>query len=146
MAAADLSELPDWARELLAQSPVGHLSYLDDRDRPRVLSVTFAVAVDSLWTAIDEKPKRKPPARVRYLRRRPEAALCADHYEDDWSRLAWVQANGSVEVLDGAAEGVERSGCDALCSKYGVYAEQPPAGPLLRLRPEHLLCWRASEG
>ncbi|MBA3421964.1 MAG: pyridoxamine 5'-phosphate oxidase family protein [Thermoleophilaceae bacterium] len=145
MAAADLSELPGWARELLERSPLGHLSYLDDGDHPRVLPVTFAVAGDSLWTAIDQKPKRKPPARVRYLRRRPEAALCTDHYEDDWSRLAWVQAIGSVEVVEVSAGDAERSALDALRAKYRSYLEQPPEGPLIRLRPERVLCWRATE-
>ena len=146
MAVSDLSELPGWAHDLLACSPLGHLSYLDDRDRPRVLPVTFAVAGDSLWTAIDQKPKRKPPARVRYLRRRPQAALCADHYEDDWSRLAWVQAIGSVEVVEVGAGDMERSALDSLRSKYVPYVEDPPAGPLIRLRPERVVCWRASEG
>ena len=91
MAVAGLRELPAWAGELLECAPVGRLAYLDDRDRPRVLPVTYALAGDSVWTAIDDKPKDRPPeriARVRYLRRRPEAALCVDHYEDDWSRLA----------------------------------------------------------
>jgi PPOX class probable F420-dependent enzyme len=146
MAVSGLWELPGWALELLERSPRGHLSYLDDRDRPRVLPVTFAVSDGSLWTAIDQKPKRKPPARVRYLRRRPEAALGADHYEDDWSRLAWVQVIGSVEVVEVGAGDPERSAFDALRSKYVAYVEQPPAGPLLRLRPERVLCWRASEG
>ena len=145
MAVSHLSELPEWAHELFVQSPLGHLSYLDDRDSPRVLPVTFAVANESLWTAIDHKPKRRPPARVRYLRRRPEAALCADHYEDDWSRLAWVQAIGSVEVVEVGAGDTERPAIDALRSKYVAYVERPPAGPLLRLRPERVLCWRASE-
>ncbi len=146
MAASDLSELPRWAHELLARAPLGYLSYLDDRDRPRVLPVTFAIADDSIWTAIDQKPKRKPPARVRYLLRRPEAALCTDHYEDDWSRLAWVQAIGSVELFEVGTGDVERSALEALRAKYRPYAEVPPEGPLIRLRPERVLCWRASEG
>ena len=146
MAASDLSELPRWAHELLTRSPLGHLSYLDDRDRPRVLPVTFAIACDSLWTAIDQKPKRHPPARVRYLRRRPEAALCADHYEHDWSRLAWVQAIGSVELVEVGPGHPELSALDALRAKYRPYVDEPPEGPLIRLRPERVLCWRASEG
>jgi len=146
VAASGLSELPGWALELLARSPRGHLSYLDDHDRPRVLPVTYAIADGSLWTAIDQKPKRKPPARVRYLRRRPEAALCADHYEDDWSRLAWVQAIGPVDVVEAGAGDAERSALEALRAKYGSYAAQPPEGPLIRLRPERVLCWRASDG
>jgi PPOX class probable F420-dependent enzyme len=143
--AADLRELPGWARDLLAHAPVGHLSYLDDQDRPRVLPVTFAVAGEELWTAIDQKPKRKPPdqvARVRYLRRRPRAALCADHYEDDWTRLAWVQVMASVEVVEA---GTVQSALTGLQAKYPHYVDDPPDGPFLRLRPERVLCWRASE-
>lgn len=149
MAAANLAELPGWAQDLLERSPLGHLSYLDDRDRPRVLPVTFAIAGEELWTAIDHKPKRKPPdqiARVRYLRRRPEAALCVDHYEDDWSRLAWVQTIGSVEILESESGGVLAGALDALRAKYRHYADAPPDGPFLRLRLERVLCWRASEG
>ncbi len=150
MAAANLAELPAWARDLLERSALAHLSYLDDRDRPRVLPVTFAVAGEELWTAIDQKPKRKPAdeiARVRYLRRRPQAALCADHYEDDWSRLAWVQVMGSVEVLGAeAGDGAVQAALASLRAKYDHYVDDPPDGPFLRLRPERALCWRASEG
>ncbi len=147
MAAANLGELPGWARDLLERIPLAHLSYLDDRDRPRVIPVTFAVADEEVWTAIDQKPKRKPAdeiARVRYLRRRPEAALCADHYEDDWSRLAWVQVMASVGVL-GAGDGAVQGALASLRAKYDQYVDDPPDGPFLRLRPERVLYWRASE-
>ena len=149
MAAANLAELPEWARSLLERSPLAHLSYLDDRDRPRVLPVTFALAGEELWTAIDQKPKRRPPeqiARVRHLRRRPEAALCVDHYEDDWSRLAWVQAIGSVEVLDlGSGGEAVDDAFASLRAKYRHYADDPPDGPFMRLRLDRVLCWRAAE-
>ena len=153
MAAANLAEAPAWARELLHRSPLGHLSYLDDRNRPRVLPVTFALVGADVWTAIDHKPKRRPAdeiARVRYLRRRPEAALCVDHYEHDWSRLAWVQVLGSVEVMgsaavsDPGADGVVVAALERLRAKYDSYAENPPGGPFLRLAAERVLCWRAS--
>ena len=95
-----LETLPEWARELLASERVARLAYVDDDEHPRVLPVTFAVADDAVWSAIDEKPKRTPePARVAYLRRRPEAALVVDHYDDDWSRLAWVQLLGRIDVM-----------------------------------------------
>jgi PPOX class probable F420-dependent enzyme len=123
---------------------VARLAFLDDRDRPRVLPVTFAVAAGAVWSAVDEKPKRVPGkelARVRYLRRRPEAALCVDRYDDDWSRLAWVQVLGRVEVLNAADE---PHALDALAERYPVYRERLPAGPLLRLEVERVLHWRAS--
>jgi PPOX class probable F420-dependent enzyme len=137
MAPGPLDELPDWALELLREARVGRLGLLDDSDRPRVLPVTFALAEGVIWGAIDWKPKRSPePARVRYLRRRPQAALTIDRYEEDWARLAWVQVLGKVEVLDSG-------GLDALREKYAQYRERPPAGPFLKLVPERALGWRA---
>jgi PPOX class probable F420-dependent enzyme len=137
----ELNRLPGWALDLLETSRSGHLGLLDDRDLPRVLPVTFALAEGVLWSAVDDKPKRVPAqrlARVRFLRRRPEAALTVDRYDDDWSRLAWVQALGTVEVVDSDDEGLA-----ALVAKYAPYRERPPAGPLLRLEVERALCWRA---
>jgi PPOX class probable F420-dependent enzyme len=127
---------------MLIRARVGHLAFLDDSDRPRVLPVTYALAEGAAWSAIDEKPKRSSePARVRYLRRRPEAGLCVDLYDDDWSRLAWVQLGGRVEVLR-----VEQgeAGMMALVEKYGPYRARRPPGPLLRLEVERALCWRAA--
>ena len=147
MAAANLGELPSWASDLLERSPLGHLSYVDGEDRPRVLPVTFAVAEGTLWTAIDQKPKRRAGevARVRYLRRRPQAALCVDHYEDDWSRLAWVQAVAAVEIVDSeAGHAAATAGLERLCEKYRHYREDPPHGPFIALRPHRMLCWSAA--
>ena len=121
---------------------MARLAFLDDRDRPRVLPVTFATADDAVWSAIDRKPKRSPePARVRWLRRRPEAALVVDVYDDDWSALAWVQLLGSVEVIEIDAGS---AGAEALTAKYPQYESEPPPGPLLRLGVERALTWRAA--
>jgi PPOX class probable F420-dependent enzyme len=128
---------------MLERERVARLAFLDADDRPRALPVTFALAEGVIWSAIDEKPKRTPePARVRWLRRRPEAALVVDRYDDDWSRLAWVQVLGRVEVLDLDAG---RPGLQALAVKYDPYAERRPPGPLLRLAIDRALCWRTDE-
>jgi PPOX class probable F420-dependent enzyme len=139
-----LEQLPAWAREMLESERVARLGLLDGNDRPRVLPVTFAVAAEAVYSAIDRKPKRTPePARVRYLRRRPEAALTVDHYEDDWAQLAWVQVLGRVELLEPADDDV---GMSALAAKYDAYRDDPPPGPLLKLVPERVLHWRADTG
>ena len=77
---------------------------------------------------------------MRHLRSRPQAALLVDHYDDDWTRLAWVQLLGTVEIvpLDSAPEAIE-----ALASKYAPYAERTPPGPLLRLTVERTRQWRS---
>lgn len=136
-----LDELPAWADEMLRSARVGRLGLLDERDRPRVLPVTFAMAGGAIYSAVDRKPKRPgEPARVRYLRRRPDAALTVDHYEDDWRELAWVQVLGRMALLDPAED---EQGMAALAAKYEQYRRDPPPGPLLRLEPVRALHWRA---
>ena len=59
-----------------------------------------------------------------------------DVYDDDWSRLAWVQLLGKVDVLpvDSAPEAME-----ALAGKYAPYAARtPPLWP----RTDHC-AWQA---
>jgi PPOX class probable F420-dependent enzyme len=127
---------------LLQESQVGRLGLVDDNGAPRVLPVTYVLHSGALWTVVDNKPKRAgEPARVRWLRARPSAALTVDHYDDDWSRLAWVQVLGEVAVLDVAAA---PDALAALAAKYPHYLDDLPPGPLLQLSPGRVLCWSAS--
>ncbi|HEY1591365.1 MAG TPA: pyridoxamine 5'-phosphate oxidase family protein [Solirubrobacteraceae bacterium] len=139
---ASVAELPEWARGLLASAPVARLGMIDDDGAPRVLPVTFAVTGSALVTAVDHKPKRRPGAelaRVKWLRAHPRAALTVDRYDDDWSRLAWVQALGVVRVLsvEDAPDAIA-----ALVARYPQYVDRAPGGPVLMLVPERLLWWR----
>jgi PPOX class probable F420-dependent enzyme len=140
-----LDGLPAWAVELLHEARHGHLGLLDDRDRPRVLPVTYALYSGRLYSAVDDKPKRAPGARlarVRFLRRRPQATLTVDRYDDDWSALAWVQVLGSMRVVDEPTARPEALA--ALVDKYAPYRDRAPSGPLLELVPERALHWRAA--
>ena len=118
-----LATLPQWASELVISGRVGRLGFADDSGHPRVLPITDAALGETVWSAIDLKPKRSDePARVRWLRARPEAALVIDHYSDNWDELAWVQLLGTVEVVP-VDEG--REGLAALTTKYDQYVAQP---------------------
>lgn len=145
MRGTSLADLPGWASRLLAAARVARLGLLDDRGAPRVQPVTFCVHDGALWSAVDSvKPKRSAPrdmARLRWAQARPAAALTVDHYEDDWTALAWVQVLGAVAVREAAGE---PGAVAALASRYPPYAERPPSGPLLRLAPEAVLWWRAA--
>jgi len=137
---------PGWARAMLEEARVARLGLLDDRDRPRVQPVTFALHGGSLWSAIDRKPKRDPgrePARLGYLRRRPAVAFTVDHYEDDWQRLAWVQVLGEASVVEA---GKAAAALDELIAKYEQYEAAAPPGPLIRIDPARVLSWRAQPG
>ena len=121
---------------------MGRLGLLDDEQHPRVLPVTFALAGGALVTAVDHKRKDVPAervARLRWLRAQPRAALTVDHYEEDWSRLAWVQVLGTTTILDAAdAPGA----IAALTDRYEQYRGRPPAGPVIELAPDRLVWWR----
>jgi PPOX class probable F420-dependent enzyme len=142
-ARASFEELPGWARALLDDARVGHLGIVDAQRRPRVLPVTFAVFRGAIWSAIDDKPKRRAGnelARVRWLRERPESTITVDRYDDDWTRLAWVQLVGTTAVMDVAGHDDVLA---ALAARYRQYRDQPPRGPLLCLTPERVVCWTA---
>lgn len=146
MGRTNIEQLPSWAAALLAEARVARLGMLDDAAGPRVLPVTFAVHEQAIWTAIDRKPKRDPtrePARLRYLRRDPRAALTVDRYDDDWNGLAWVQVLGEVAIVEA---GEAPDAIAALRAKYPQYAAESPPGPLLRLDPRRTLCWAAVPG
>jgi PPOX class probable F420-dependent enzyme len=140
---ASVAKLPKWALTLLEHARVGRLGIVDDDGAPRVLPVTYALAGETLVTAVDHKRKHVAPerlARLRWLRARPRAALTVDHYEEDWSRLAWVQALGPVEILD--AEDAPDA-LAALTARYAQYRDHAPAGPVLSLAPDRIVWWRA---
>ncbi len=108
-----------------------------------MLPVTYAVAGETLVSAVDHKPKRHPGeqlARIRWLRARPRAALTIDRYDEEWAELEWVQALGTVRIVDPAQA---PAAIAALTNRYPQYRDRPPAGPVLELAPERLIWWRA---
>jgi PPOX class probable F420-dependent enzyme len=146
VAVGTLEKLPHWALELVDSTPVARLGLTDSEGAPRVMPVTFARVGGSLWTAVDSKPKRahgEDVARVRWLRASPAAALTVDRYDDDWSRLAWVQTLCTAAVVEADGRGKV---LEALAARYPAYRDDPPPGPLIELRPERILCWRAQDG
>lgn len=140
---ASVAELPRWAGELLERSRVARLGIVADDGGPRVLPVTYAVLEEAIVTVIDHKRKSVPVeqlGRLRWLKARPQAALTIDHYEEDWSRLAWIQAVGRVSIIDA---GDARGAIAALTERYPAYRTNSPSGPVLALEPDRVLWWRA---
>jgi hypothetical protein len=69
--------------------------------------------------------------------------MTVDHYEEDWTRLAWVQLIGDVTVVPVVGN---EPVLDTLASRYEPYRRQRPRGPLLRLSPQRVVHWRAEPG
>lgn len=143
MPSGTLEQLPEWASDLLSEERVGHLALIDATGRPRALPVTYAISEGAAWTVIDNKPKElgREPARVRWLREHPHAAITVDRYKDEWTELRWVQLIGEMAVISGPPVG---SGMTALFQRYPQYQAHPPPGPLLRLTITRAVWWRAA--
>ncbi|MDA0631895.1 TIGR03668 family PPOX class F420-dependent oxidoreductase [Nonomuraea sp. MCN248] len=133
------------ARLMFAGARVARLATVGARGKPGLVPVTFAVEGaaegDRIVTAVDHKPKRTGDLRrLRDIRDNPEVALLADHYEDDWTRLWWVRADGRAAVV---ADGPDRAAAlDALARKYEQYRERRPAGPVIVVRVTRWSGWR----
>jgi PPOX class probable F420-dependent enzyme len=110
---------------------------------PHLVPVTFAVAGDVIYTAVDTKPKAGPDLRrLRNITANPRVALLADHYENDWGRLWWARADGLAGILTGAAE--MAGPCHLLAARYPRYRDYPPPGPVIRIAVSRWSGWAAA--
>ena len=130
-------------RERFAARPVARLATVRPDGAPHLVPVVFATSGDTVWLAVDAKPKRTTRLqRLTNLRHGPRCALLADHYEEDWSWLWWVRADGVATVLD--EPGPDHPGVAALVERHPQYRVQPPAGPLVVVRVERWSGWSST--
>ena len=130
-------------RERFAACPVARLATVRPDGAPHLVPVVFATYEDTVWLAVDAKPKRTTRLqRLTNLRHDPRCALLADHYEEDWSRLWWVRADGVATVVD--EPGPDHPGVAALVERHPQYRVQPPAGPLVVVRVERWSGWSST--
>jgi PPOX class probable F420-dependent enzyme len=110
--------------------------------RPHVVVCCFALQGEVAYSAVDGKPKTSTDLqRLRNIAGDDGASLLVDHYDDDWTRLWWVRADGRARTVP---DGPERERALALLvAKYAQYREQPPAGPVLALDVDRWRSWRA---
>jgi PPOX class probable F420-dependent enzyme len=123
---------------------VARLATTDPDGRPHVVPIVFALENDTLYTAVDRKPKRsRRLRRIENARARPDVTVLVDHYEEDWQRLWWIRLRGRARVLD---EGEERERAVALLTeKYPQYRDEPPDGPVLAVDVVEIREWAGSE-
>ena len=102
--------------------------------RPHVVPIVFAVARDTVYSAVDAKPKRTTSLRrLANLKANPNTALLVHHYDDDdWTQLWWVRADGNGRVLD-PDETEARKAVTRLVERYSQYREDPPTGPVIAI-------------
>jgi PPOX class probable F420-dependent enzyme len=131
------------ARRRFAAARVARLATADATGRPHLVPMVFALAGDTIYSAVDKKPKRSTSLRrLANVAANPQVAVLVDHYDDDWRTLWWVRADGTGRVLD-AAEPEGRDAVAQLTERYPQYRLQPPPGPVLAVDVEHWSGWSA---
>lgn len=135
----------DALRAAFTRADVARLGTVDDSGRPNLVPICFALSGTSLYTAVDGKPKRsRKLKRLENIRAHPAVSVLVDHYEDDWSQLWWIVAEGRAEIVDDEAESATAIGL--LSAKYAEYEASPPAGPVIAVRVERWRSWSAESG
>lgn len=128
-------------QERFGAAGVARLATTQRDGTPHLVPVVFALVGDTVWTAVDAKPKSTTRLRrLDNVRAQPNVSLLVDHYDDDWSLLWWVRADGTATVLESAAA---PEGLAELVAKYPQYQEIPPPGPVLRIDVTRWVSWSA---
>jgi PPOX class probable F420-dependent enzyme len=97
-----------------------------------VVPCCFALHDETIYSAIDAKPKTTLALqRLANIEVNPRASLAVDHYEEDWTKLWWVRADGDARVVDDEAE--RGRALSLLAGKYEQYRSEPPPGPVLAI-------------
>lgn len=108
------------------------------------MPVTFALDGDTIYFAVDAKPKRTARLqRLRNIAANPSVSMLADHYEEDWAMLWWVRVDGTARVLDDGEQ--SKHGLDLLVSRYPQYKRARPQGPVVAITIERIAGWAAAD-
>lgn len=128
------------AKRRLAGANVARLATVSDVGRPHVVPIVFALEGDTLYFAVDWKPKKTGNLkRLKNIAANPAVSVLVDHYAEDWTRLWWVRADGTARVITDDAEA--RQAIDLLANKYAQYRHQRAAGPVVAIRIDRLTGW-----
>ncbi len=140
---------PAEARARFAAARVARLATADASGHPHLVPIVFAVAGETVYSAVDAKPKRTTALRrLANVAANPAVAVLVDHYDDEhWDRLWWVRADGTGRVI--APDDAEvRRALALLARRYPRYRDHPPTGPVLAVDVTRWSGWtgRSSSG
>jgi len=129
------------AVEYLKGKERGYLATVGD-DRPTIVPVCFVYDSGRIYSAIDEKPKRRLPlARVTNIKKNPRVGFLVDVYSEDWRRLSYLLIHGEASEVENERE-VEKAKL-MLLSKYPQYRWLKLEDPtILRVEIKNAKLWK----
>ncbi len=143
-----MGAIPASVAGFISEGRVGRLATADASGQPLVVPICYAFDGESLFSAIDAKPKTPGPQglkRIRNIRENPRVSVVIDRYDEEWTRLRYVIIQGQAEIL---TEGGNYSrGVDLLLAKYPQYRSMGldrEAGLMIRVEPGRVTAWQYS--
>jgi len=132
---------PADARARFAAARVARLATVSATGQPHLVPVTFALAGDTIYSAVDAKPKRTTALRrLANVEANPRVSMLVDVYDDDWSQLWWARADGTARILAPADPEATRATA-LLGERYPAFA---PRGPVLAVDVSRWTGWSAA--
>ena len=140
-----MRELTEQERAFLQSHRVARLATVDERGQAFVVPICYAFDGQTIYSALDEKPKTVAPTRLKRVRNilaNPRVGLVVDDYSEDWSRLAYVQIRGQAALVQRGTE-EHATAIGLLRAKYPQYqAMAIEQQPVVKIAPEHISAWR----
>lgn len=130
--------------------PVARLATASADGRPSVVPVCFVLVNGCFYSPIDEKRKKVSWGRLTRLRNievNPAVSLLMDHYEADWTALAFVLVRGVAETVAprGRYAREHALAVHRLRARYPQYENaRIDEKPLIKITPEAVTFWSAT--
>lgn len=127
----------------IASAYVARLATAGADGRPHIVPICFALDEQTLYFAIDSKPKQTTNLkRLRNIAANPAVSVLVDHYEDDWDKLWWVRLDGAAQLVTDERE--VKKALRLLAARYSQYRATTPAGPVVAVAIAGVTGWSAT--
>jgi len=134
-------------REFIEAARIAHLATASGAGEPHNIPLCFWFDGAQFYFVIDQKPKRRSGTSIKRMRNIAEnarVALVIDHYDEDWTRLAYVLVHGNAQIVEDGDEYARA--IQHLRHKYAQYHAMEltqEKNPAIRIEPTRVHAWGA---
>ena len=134
-------------REFIEAARIAHLATVSGDGEPHNIPLCFWFDGARFYFVIDEKPKRRGGSEIKRMRNiaeNPRVAMVIDHYDEDWTRLAYVLIHGEARIVED--DGEYAVAIQHLRRKYAQYHAMlltQDKNPAIRIQPVRVHVWGA---
>ena len=131
-------------RRFVGTARVASLGTADRAACPHVVPICFVLSGNTIYSALDSKPKRLAARNLRRLRNiieNSQVAVLVHRYSEDWEQLAYVLVRGHASL---ARAGEAQRATRLLRRKYSQYRKMPLTGrPIIKILLTSAYAWGA---